>query len=142
MGPIGGNGSQIWVPLLTADGKDKTGAIARLAAPGGEYGSPPERSERSSPARRHAATIDATADCEYIAPQGRSADPWTGDAIRRAASAIRETYSTDSFIMARRALEAAVRNEADLIELLPPNTVAISALPRRTDVVSATAHVG
>jgi hypothetical protein len=67
---------------------------------------------------------------------------WNGDAIRRAASAIREVYSTDFYVMARRALEAAVRNEADLIELLPPNTVAMSALPRRTDVVSAAGYVG
>jgi hypothetical protein len=67
---------------------------------------------------------------------------WNGDAIRRAASAIRETYSTDFFITARRALEAAVRNQADLVELLPPNTVAMSALPRRTDVVSAAGYVG
>jgi hypothetical protein len=39
-------------------------------------------------------------------------------------------------------LEAAVRSEADLIELLPPNTVAMSALPRRTDVVSVAGYVG
>jgi hypothetical protein len=63
-----------------------------------------------------------------------------GDAIRRAASAIREVYSTD--VMARRALEAAVRNEDDLLELLPPDTVTMSALPQRTDVVSAAGHVG
>jgi hypothetical protein len=54
---------------------------------------------------------------------------WNADAIRRAASAIRRVYSTDFYVMARRALEAAVRNEADLIELLPPDTVAMSALP-------------
>jgi hypothetical protein len=67
---------------------------------------------------------------------------WPGDAIRRAASAIREVYSTDFYVMARRALEAAIRNESDLIELLPPNTVAMSALPRRTDVVSPAGYVG
>ena len=67
---------------------------------------------------------------------------WNGDAIRRAASAIREVYSTDFYVMARRALEAAVRNEDDLLELLPPNTVTMSALPQRTDVVSAAGHVG
>ena len=62
---------------------------------------------------------------------------WPGDAIRRAASAIREVYSTDLYVMARRALEAAVRNEDDLLELLPPDTVTMSGIPRRTDVVSA-----
>ena len=67
---------------------------------------------------------------------------WPGDAIRRAACAIREVYSSDFYVMARRALEAAVRNEVDLLELVPPDTVTMSALPRRTDVVSAAGHVG
>ena len=51
------------------------------------------------------------------------------------------------------ALEAAVRNEADLLELLPPDpeakgkpqrlcVVAMSDLPPRTDVVSPTGYVG
>jgi hypothetical protein len=43
---------------------------------------------------------------------------WNGEAIRRAAMAIRETYSTDFFTMARRALEAAIRSEDDLAALL------------------------
>ena len=47
---------------------------------------------------------------------------WPGDAIRRAAFAIREVYSTDFYVMPRRALEAAVRNEDNLHELLPPDT--------------------
>jgi hypothetical protein len=72
----------------------------------------------------------------------RHAIHWNGDAIRRAACAIREVYSTDFYVMARRALEAAVRNEDDLLELLPPDTVTMSALPQRTDVVSAAGHVG
>jgi hypothetical protein len=46
---------------------------------------------------------------------------WNGDAIKRAAIAIRESYSTDFYVMARRALEAAARNEADLLKLLPPD---------------------
>lgn len=45
---------------------------------------------------------------------------WGGEAIRRAANAIRESYSTDFFVMARRALEAAVRDESDVDELLGP----------------------
>jgi hypothetical protein len=43
---------------------------------------------------------------------------WNGEAIRRAAIAIRESYSTDTMVMARRALEAAIRSEDDLAELL------------------------
>jgi hypothetical protein len=39
---------------------------------------------------------------------------WSGEHIRRAACAIRETYSTDFFVMARKALEADVRNEDDV----------------------------
>jgi hypothetical protein len=46
------------------------------------------------------------------------------------------------FRLARVALEAAIRSEGDLIELLSPDTIATSALPRRTDVVSAAGHVG
>jgi hypothetical protein len=44
---------------------------------------------------------------------------WSQDAIRRAAVALRECYSNDTFVMARRALEAAIRCEADLLLLLP-----------------------
>jgi hypothetical protein len=44
---------------------------------------------------------------------------WNGDAIKRAAVAIRENYSTDFYVLARRALEGAIRNEADLLALLP-----------------------
>lgn len=44
---------------------------------------------------------------------------WPSDAVRRAATAIREANSPDTFMLASRALEFAIRNEADLIELLP-----------------------
>jgi hypothetical protein len=47
----------------------------------------------------------------------RHAIRWNSDAIRRATSAIREAYSKDFYVMARRALEAAVRTEADLLAL-------------------------
>ena len=56
--------------------------------------------------------------------------------------ALRECSSNDIFRLARVALEAAIRSEADLVELLPPDTVTMSALPQRTDVVSAAGHVG
>ena len=51
--------------------------------------------------------------------------------------ALRECSSNDIFRLARVALEAAIRSEADLLELLPPDTDTMSALPRRTDVVGA-----
>src|SRR5690349_12124998 len=49
--------------------------------------------------------IDATVDGENTALRGRPIY-WHGDAIRRAANAIREVYSTDFYVMVRRALEA------------------------------------
>jgi hypothetical protein len=67
---------------------------------------------------------------------------WPQDMLRRAAMALRECSSNDIFRLARVALEAAIRTESDLIELLPPDAVAMSALPRRTDVVSTTVYVG
>jgi hypothetical protein len=63
------------------------------------------------------------------------------DMIRRAAMALRECGSPDIFRLARVALEAAIRSEADLVELLDPHAVAMSALPQRTDVVSAAGYV-
>jgi hypothetical protein len=40
-------------------------------------------------------------------------------AIRRAA--IRENYCADVFVLARKALEAAIRDESDLLAMLPPS---------------------
>ena len=45
---------------------------------------------------------------------------WSQDAIKRAAVALRQCNSNDTFVMARRALEAAIRCEGDLLELMPP----------------------
>ena len=42
---------------------------------------------------------------------------------------MRECRPYDIFVLARVALEAAIRNEADIIELLPSSAVAMSALP-------------
>jgi hypothetical protein len=70
---------------------------------------------------------------------------WDGDAIKRAANAIRESYSTDFYVLARRALEAAVRNENDLLALLPEP--AATSTPQRSiekntpqDAVAVHAH--
>jgi hypothetical protein len=64
------------------------------------------------------------------------------DMLRRAAVALRECGSNDIFRLARTALEAAIRCEADIVKLLDPHAVAMSALPQRTDVVSAAGHFG
>ena len=65
--------------------------------------------------------------------------------IRRAATAMREDFSTDVFRLAVIALQAAIRTENDLLELLRPNhtehRVATSALLRQTDLARAVAHV-
>jgi hypothetical protein len=63
------------------------------------------------------------------------------DILRRAAMALRETRSNDTFVVARAVLEAAIRSKNDLIELLSPDTAAMSALPRRADVVSVAGDV-
>jgi hypothetical protein len=55
---------------------------------------------------------------------------WPQDSIRRAATALRECRSSDTFVLARAALEAAIRNEGDLIAMIPPEPV---AAPRRVE---------
>jgi hypothetical protein len=40
--------------------------------------------------------------------------------LRRAATAMREKKSNDLFVLARAALEGAIRDDHDLISLLPP----------------------
>jgi hypothetical protein len=57
---------------------------------------------------------------------------WPQDALKRAAAAIREA-SSDTFVLARRALEAAIRSEAALLVLLP----AVSPVLPRTHRVQA-----
>jgi hypothetical protein len=66
---------------------------------------------------------------------------WPQDAIRRAATALRECPSNDTFTLARIALEAALRCESDLIDLLPSDAAAMSALTRRTHVVGGIGYV-
>ncbi len=43
---------------------------------------------------------------------------WSQEAVRLAATAIRENWSNDVYKLARVAAEALIRNDADLIELL------------------------
>jgi hypothetical protein len=67
---------------------------------------------------------------------------WPQDVLRRAAMALRECSSSDIFTAARAVLEAAIRSESDLIRLLSPDTAAMSASPRRPDIVGVANHVG
>jgi hypothetical protein len=43
---------------------------------------------------------------------------WPGETIRRAAAALRESSSRDLFILAHVALQAAIRSEDDIVELI------------------------
>jgi hypothetical protein len=62
---------------------------------------------------------------------------WPQDTLQRAANAIRETRSNDCITLAKAALQAAVRNESDLLALLP----AASATPQRSADRAAHADV-
>lgn len=66
---------------------------------------------------------------------------WPQDVLRRAATALRECRSNDIFVFARAVLEAAIRGEANLVELLRRDAAVMSALPRRADIVSGAGHV-
>ena len=76
-------------------------------------------------------------------PSHKNSKPvyWPQSFLRRGAEAHRECQSPDAFILVRYILERTIRSQHDLIELLSPDTAATSALPRRTDVVSAAGHV-
>jgi hypothetical protein len=84
-----------------------------------------------------------------VARKGRALY-WPQDALRRAHQAMLDSRSTDLLTLARVALQAAIRCEADLLALLPPvslaksrrqQAVAMSALPRGADMVGAAGHV-
>jgi hypothetical protein len=62
---------------------------------------------------------DLSARADRSAPaQGARSVFWPGDFIRRAAMAMRESQSTDYFLMARIGLEHAIRTEADVALLV------------------------
>jgi hypothetical protein len=88
-----------------------------------------QEAERAAPAVRHLV--------KGAMPSHKHGRPifWPQDAVRRAHMAMLDSRSHDLLTLARLALEAAIRSENDLIELLSPDP-ATSALPRRTDVVS------
>jgi hypothetical protein len=60
---------------------------------------------------------------------------WPQDFIRRAAMAMRESGSRDLFVLARAALERAIRDDGDVAELL-------ASTPRRPTPVAAAAFAG
>jgi hypothetical protein len=62
---------------------------------------------------------------------------WDGDSIRRAAMALRETYGTDFYAMARKALEAAIRDEGHLLALLDS---ALHRQPPKASTAAAVVH--
>jgi hypothetical protein len=55
--------------------------------------------------------------------------------LRRAHEAMLKSKSTDLLTLARLALEAAIRNENDLLDLLHPEAVAMSALRQTANIV-------
>jgi hypothetical protein len=54
---------------------------------------------------------------------------WPLDALQRAATAIRETRSNDCMVLARKALEGAIRDEDDLLALLPKASTRYTGRP-------------
>ena len=58
---------------------------------------------------------------------------WPQTALKRAAEAIREARSGNCIVLARKALEAAIRNENDLLALLPDDLPATSTAQRTTE---------
>jgi hypothetical protein len=88
-----------------------------------------------------AETAAPTRQCVRGAKPHRSGKPifWPQDTLRRAAEALRDCRSNDIFTMTRAILEAAIRDQADLCDLFPPEplpnsrpqrAVPMSALPR------------
>jgi hypothetical protein len=70
--------------------------------------------------------------------------------VSLAAAAIHESYSSDTLVLARRGLEAAVRDESDLLlrhsdpppKPAPQSTVAMSAFPPEADIHHGDVYVG
>jgi hypothetical protein len=102
-------------PRSNISALDWTTPTARLNHPNAVWSHWPWRNQETE-----SAAPSARSYVKAAMPSHKHGKPihWPGDPIRRAASAIREVYSTDFYVMARRALEAAIRNEADLLELL------------------------
>jgi len=160
IGPIGGGWDplQIWSPFNERR-MNKTGAIERLVGPcrmhrtqpgkpahrcwrrrgwSARRGGPKNGSRRARAAKR--AIVGRIKAVGETARQGRAIF-WPQASLRRAHETMLASRSSDLLTLARAALRPAIRSESDLIELLSPDAVAMSALPRRTDVVSTTSYV-
>jgi hypothetical protein len=61
---------------------------------------------------------------------------WSQDMVRRAAIAIKDARTTDYFVMARAALEAAVRDGDDLLALLDNTPIRAPAKPAPAEAVA------
>jgi hypothetical protein len=61
---------------------------------------------------------------------------WPGDALRRAAIAIKESRTNDCIVLAKAALQAAIRDETDLLMLLPEKPM----LPRSRPMPAVELH--
>jgi hypothetical protein len=78
-----------------------------------------------------AAVVERITAAAEMAAKGRSIHG-SQDALRRAHQAMLDCRSSDLLTLARAALESAVRNENDLLQLLPPAAAeARSKAPRR-----------
>jgi hypothetical protein len=86
------------------------------------------KAETPRPAQRQQVVFKRVTAATDAARQGR-AIYWPQDAMRRAHQAMLDSRSHDLLILARAALQAAIRNEGDLLALLPaPQT---TSTPRR-----------
>jgi hypothetical protein len=68
---------------------------------------------------------------------------WPQLYVRRAHQAMLDSRSSDLLTLARAALESAIRHEADLLDLLPPDPATASSRPGRprTGHAAESAHV-
>lgn len=79
--------------------------------------------ERSAPGVR-----PRVKGCMPSHPNGRPVY-WPQHCVRAAHEAMLKSHSNDLLVLARVALEAAIRSESDLVELLSPDTAAIRRCP-------------
>jgi hypothetical protein len=87
------------------------------------------KAETPRPPRRQQVVVKRVSATAEAARQGR-AIYWPHDAMRRAHQAMLDSRSHDLLILARAALQAAIRNEGDLLALLSEQPA--GSTPRRS----------
>jgi hypothetical protein len=92
------------------------------------------------PAQHRDAIVQREAAAAETARRGRAVY-WPQDALRRARDAMIGSRSSDLLVLARVALQAAIRNEGDLIEPLSPDALAMSAFTQKADIVGTVGYV-